>query len=125
MSDNLDLQIPTPLGAIKAAGSSVLINTLVGMLTLFVAGWAAFTIGAHEAQAQASAARTADVLEKSNQRLLETLEKNTAATVKALERVADEQKKATAATKEIACLNDPAMRNRGDAREFCKRMSSQ
>lgn len=45
------------------------------------------------------------------------------AVVRALQELVAEQKRSTNAAKEVACLNDPVMRNRQDAREFCKRMA--
>ena len=84
---------------------------------LFIIGALGLIWGAWELKTHAGdAARQGDAIVKS-------INDANAAPVKALQELAAEQKKSTNAMREIACLSDPAMRNRADARDFCKRMS--
>jgi hypothetical protein len=55
--------------------------------------------------------------------VVNSLKESNSHTVEALKAMTVEQKKSTSAIREIACLNDPVMKNRSDAREFCKRMA--
>lgn len=80
------------------------------------------TLYNHEATAQQERQAIAGTLKESNTAIAISLEKSNAATVRALEAVVVEMKKNTSASKETACLLDPVMKNRADAREFCKRM---
>lgn len=82
-----------------------------------------FTLYHHAEAGDEGQKKTAEVLRESNKALLEALKENNANTVRALEQLATEQRKGTSATKEVACLNDPMMKDRRDARDFCKRVS--
>ena len=83
-----------------------------------------FMYGAIEIRAHASDS------EKQGAAIVKAITEANVPVVKAIERLADEQrqsnveqKRITATMKEIACLNDPAMRNRPDARDVCKRLT--
>ena len=86
-------------------------------------GWICMTLYTHQVDAQATAKTVADVLEKSNANIAKVLKEAGDQHADAVKQVLVEGKKQTRILTEMACLADPAMKNRGDAREFCKRMS--
>ena len=75
------------------------------------------------AQAQADKQNVAASVKEANIAVVDALKQSNAATVEAIKTLALEQKKSTSAMRETACLLDPALKNRQDAREFCKRMT--
>lgn len=88
----------------------------------------------HEAGAQQDKAQVAATLAKSNSDIANALKENSSTlasalkennsnTLQAIRELTIEQKKATDAVREIACLSDPNMRNSANAREFCKRIT--
>lgn len=85
--------------------------------------WLIMTHISHAADTKDEKAALARALTESNATIAATLKESNAATVQAIREMAAEQRKSTDAIREIACLSDPAIKNRGDAREFCKRMS--
>ena len=95
---------------------------LVDLLFVIVGGgviWGALELRAHAADSGNQSAAIVKSINEASDKM-----------VKALERVADEQKATNAelrqvknAQRETNCLQDPAMRNRPDAREVCKRLS--
>lgn len=92
------------------------------------------TIFQHEASAQQDKAHVAATLAKSNNdiagalkensaTLAAALKENNANTLQAIRELTIEQRKATDAVREIACLSDPNLKNASNAREFCKRIT--
>ena len=77
----------------------------------------------NNAQAQADKQNVAASVKEANIAVVDALKQSNAATVEAIKTLALEQKKSTQAMRETACLLDPALKNRQDAREFCKRMT--
>ena len=80
--------------------------------------WGAWELKAHAGDA-----------ERQSQAVVKSITEANTAIVKALERVADEQKearieqkKSTAAMNVVACLQDPAMKSVNNAREVCRRI---
>lgn len=65
---------------------------------------------------------SAQVARESNTAVVNALKEANENTVRALDRLTTEQRKSTDGIREIACLSDPALRNRPDAREICKRL---
>ena len=82
------------------------------------------TLYNHEATAQQEKQTIAAQMKESNKAMVDAVKESNIATVQAIKELATEQKKSTAALKETACLLDPAIRNRQDGREFCKRLTS-
>lgn len=64
----------------------------------------------------------ADTLKESNAQFIQSMKEDRATALEAQRAVVNELKKGANASKETACLLDPAMKNRTDAREFCKRI---
>ena len=62
-------------------------------------------------------------VKEANLAVVQAIKESGAMTAKAIEQFTIEQKRSTNAQRETACLSDPTLRNRADAREFCKRMS--
>jgi hypothetical protein len=85
--------------------------------------WGAWELKAHAGDSEKQSAAIVKAINEANSAVVQSLKESNAHTVEALKAITAEQKKSTAAIREIACLNDPAMRNRSDAREFCRRMS--
>lgn len=77
----------------------------------------------HNADAKDDKANLAATLKESNSSIAASLKESNANVTAAMKEIAGEQRRSTNAMKEVACLSDPAMRTRGDARDFCKRMS--
>lgn len=110
------------------------LNTLATVATLCaVCAIGVFTYF-HEVGAQQDKATVASTLQKSNADIAGALKESTSAmvhalkesntnTLNALRELTTEQKKSTVAIREGNCLQDPAMRNRPDARDFCKRLT--
>lgn len=78
-------------------------------------------------QQQAAAATdkkdNATAMKENNATVVNAIKESNQNTLSAIRDLATEQRRSTNAMKEVACLSDPAMRNRSDAREFCKRIS--
>ncbi len=115
--------------ALKIAGQEVnlrnikSLNTIATVCTLLGVCIMGVYLHFHEVNAQTEKVQVAETLRKSNADIANILkESNTLqreqaqAIVKALEKV--ERR-----TAEVACLQDPSMKNRNDAREFCRRMA--
>ncbi len=81
------------------------------------------TLYNHEATAQTEKQAIAAQMKESNKAMVEALKESNVVTVQAIKELTTEQKKSTSAIREVACLNDPALRNRPDARDFCKRLT--
>lgn len=77
----------------------------------------------HEASAQQDKANLAATLKDSNSTIAQALRESNAKTADAIDRMATEQRRSTSAMREVACLSDPSMKNRTDARDFCRRMA--
>ena len=106
------------------------VNTIATVTTLVLVAVFGVFLYFHEVNAQQEKAHIAGVLQQSNSIVAEALKQSNKAVTDALKELAQEQrnaiveqKRSTNAIKEVACLSDPAMKNRNDARDFCKRMS--
>lgn len=126
----LDLEV----GGQKVRAKGYRLIDLIWLPMIFGIAYICLTLYQHDASAQKGDTAVAKQLTESNQiisnslresnkTMVDALKENNANTVQALRELTLEQRKATSAIKEIACLSDPSMRNRGDAREFCKRMA--
>ena len=115
--------------ALKVAGQELNIrnvkslNTVATLITMFAVCIIGVYIHFHEANAQSEKVQVAETLRKSNADIANILKEANAiqkeqaqAIVKALEKV---ERRAA----EVACLSDPSMKNRQDARDFCRRMA--
>lgn len=108
------------LGSLKVSGATV--NTIFTVFTFMVSLGGLFFITQHYVEAKDNEKSNATIAKENNKALTDTLKESNAAFVRAIEALTIEQRRATVAAKEIACLNDPVMRNRADARDFCKRL---
>lgn len=107
--------------SLRAKGYRIMDLAMVVLSIGFAYG--AWELKAHAGDSERQSAAIVKSINEANAAVVQSLKESNAATVQALKEMTVEQKKATAAIREIACLNDPAMRNRPDAREFCKRVS--
>lgn len=119
--------------AVKVAGQEFNVrnvkslNTIATVTSLIVVCTLGVFLYFHEATAQQDKAQTAATLAKSNAEIASALKENNKILVDAMKEQSMNTLNAlgrlTSATKEIACLSDPAMKNRNDARDFCKRIT--
>jgi len=98
---------------------------------LLLVAYIASMLYQHEAHSQADVKASVDAstnvvnaMKESNKALVEALKESNQNTLGAIKELAAEQRKSTAAMRETACLLDPAIKDRRDGREFCKRMVS-
>lgn len=128
-----DLGIKVPGGEVNIKNVKSL-NTIATVTTMVMVGMLAVFLYYHEVNAQQDKAQVATTLQKSNTDIAGILKEanqaqreQNAALVKAIndsnERTVNAISKLTSKSSEIACLSDPAMRNRVDARDLCKRLS--
>lgn len=117
---NVEVSNPI-LGSFKVSGQNLnTIFTVFGFIILVLVAW---VLWSHHADAKDNEKNFAVVLKESNKVIADALKENNATIVRTLDKMTEEQRKSTDAIREIACLSDPAMRNRQDARDFCKRIS--
>ncbi len=65
----------------------------------------------------------AKAVTQSNEKVVQALRENNEKTNAALEKLNDRQRQSNDVMREIACLLDPALKNRQDARDVCKRLA--
>lgn len=99
------------------------LNTIATLVTMLLVGTLGVFLYFHEVNAQHDKSTLASTLQQSNAIVADSLRQSNKAMTDALKELAAEQRRSTNAMKEVACLNDPAMRNRADARDFCRRMA--
>lgn len=119
-NDQQELDLEVGGQKVRARGYRLL--DLVWLPMIGMLAWLVITANQHESAAQTY--RTTSVLsDKENAKaLVDALKENNANTVAAIRELTVEQRRSTSAMKEVACIVDPAMQRRTDAREFCKRM---
>jgi hypothetical protein len=84
--------------------------------------WGAWEQKSHAGDSAQQSAAIVKSINDANLAVVQSIKESNAATVKALEAFAAEQKKATLQITIGNCMNSPAMRNRNDAREECRRI---
>ena len=96
---------------------------------LLFSAYSALVLYQHEAHSQSDLKATIDAnanvvnaMKENNKALVEALKESNQNTLGAIKELTAEQRKSTNAMKETACLLDPAVKDRRDGREFCKRM---
>lgn len=98
------------------------LRTFMLILTLISAAGAVAVGWQHDVNAQTQKKELADTLEKSNKIIADALKEQNTHFLQALKELTTEQKKATVQITIGNCMNSPAMRNRNDAREECRRI---
>lgn len=116
----LDLEHPI-FGKLRARGFKM--ADLLWPAMVLSMGYVALTIHSHAADAKDKQGELIQVLKQSNKEVADALKESNTQTLEMIRQMALEQKKATEVLKELACLADPAMKNRPDARDFCRRIS--
>ena len=106
---------------IRAKGYRLL--DLIWLPLVLGVAYTCLTLYNHEATAQQEKQSIAVQLKESNKAMVDALKESNMTTVNAIKELTTEQKKATNAIREVACLADPALKNRSDARDFCKRIT--
>lgn len=91
--------------------------------------YSTFLLQQHEANSQTNVKTSVDAnstvvnaMKENNKALVDALKESNQNTLSAIRELSAEQRKSTSAMKETACLLDPAVKDRRDGREFCKRM---
>jgi hypothetical protein len=97
------------------------LNTGLTMATLVVVCCLGVAAYFHEAAAQKREEAASVQLAESNRAVAKVLQETNAATKENTAAVVGAIKSLAQQTKIVACLNDPTLRNRSDAYEFCKR----
>jgi hypothetical protein len=117
-----EIDVSNPmLGSLRTRGYRLM--DLVCLISLGLMGWACTMLYNHNADAKDDSKSVAQVLKESNKEIAGALKEATRENAEAMKAFAVEQRRMTQAIRESNCLLDPAMRNRPDAREFCKRMA--
>lgn len=96
---------------------------------LLFSAYSALVLYQHEAHSQADVKASMDAstsvvnaMKENNRALVDALKESNQNTLGAIKELTAEQRKSTSAMRETTCLLDPAVKDRRDAREFCKRM---
>jgi hypothetical protein len=91
--------------------------------------WGAWELKAHAGDSEKQSAAIVKSINDANAAMVQSLKESTqslresnAHTVKALQDLTAEQRRATNAIREVACLNDPALKNNPNASAICKRL---
>lgn len=116
-----ELDITAP-GGFGVRTKNYRLMDLVCVLSAFGIGYLTMMAYTHAADSRDAKETVANTLKTSNDSIAKALSESNAATAKAIEGFAIEQKRTTRVLQEISCLNDPAMKNRSDARDSCKRI---
>ena len=96
---------------------------LMDLLWIIVVAGAGYYLYQHDAAAQAEKQNISQSVKEANVAVVQAIRENNTATVEAIQAMTTELKKASSAQRETACLLDPAIKNKPDARDFCKRMT--
>ena len=121
--ENRDKEIELTIAGQHGRAKGYRLLDLIWLPMLLAVSYTAFTLYHHEATAQNVGKDVAASVREANKDVVNALKESNSATVKAIDALATEQKKSTIVMREMVCLSDPTMRNRSDAREFCKRIS--
>ena len=121
-SSDAELQVSNPvLGSIRTKGYRLM--DVAWVIIACGMAWSAWELKAHAGYSSHQSAAIVKSITEANSAIVQALKEQQAVakesnveTVRALQRLTRTQAEAN-------CLLDPLMRNRPDAREFCKRMS--
>lgn len=113
-----EIAVTGPAGVgVRAKGYRIM--DVAWVLIAIGMAWGAWELKAHAGDSERQSAAIVKSINEASDRM-----------VKAIEKMAEEQKSTNAeirqvkhAQRETNCLQDPAMRNRPDARSICKRLS--
>lgn len=106
-----DKEIDAEIAGQKLRARGYRLIDLVWLPMVLAMGWQIVTQQAHTAEAKEDKLADRQALKDANK-----------AVVEALKELVAEQRRSTTAAREVACLSDPTMKNRADARDFCKRV---
>lgn len=123
MSEESAAEIDAEIAGQKLRAKGYRLVDLVWLPLMIAVAYTANGMYEHRAEAKDDAAKIATTLKDSNQNVAAALKDNNTSLTETLRAMTSEQKKGNAVMREMVCLSDPLMKNRGDAREFCKRMS--
>ena len=97
----------------------------VAMLILAAGmSYSAMMLYQHEANAQTQKQELAATLKESNKTIADALRESNASQKEQTTAVVNAINRLERRTAEVACLSDPAMKNRPDARQFCKNITA-
>ena len=118
-----DKEVEAEIAGQKFRAKNYRLIDLIWLPLVLGVAYIALTLYQHEASAQSEKAMIANTLKESNHTIAEALKESNKVTAEAIKQNTQEIRRATSKLTEIACISDPAMKNRQDAREFCKRIS--
>lgn len=123
MPDPADQELDLEIAGQKIRTKNYRLLDLIWLPVFLGVAYCCLILYQHDASAKDDKATLAATLKESNANIAAALKENNSNMVNAIKEIAVEQRRSTNAIKEVACLNDPAMQHRNDARDFCKRMS--
>lgn len=123
MAQENDQELDLEVGGQKIRTKGYRLIDLIWLPMILAMGYIGLLLQNHVAAAEKDGAVIAVAAKEANKALVDAIKESNSATVAALRDLTTEQRRSTNAIKEVACLSDPSMKNRGDARDFCKRMS--
>ena len=120
--DNSDKEIDATIAGQHVRAKGYRLIDLIWLPLVAGVGYTVITLYNHEASAQAEKKVLSETLKESNKSVSEALKEQNAIFLQAIKDLTAEQKKATVQITIGNCMNSPAMRNRNDAREECRRI---
>ena len=115
--------------SLKVAGQEVnlrnvkSLNTIATLITMFGVGLLAMVVYNHDSVAQTAQKNVVEATKEANQSIVKALKELNDQNVAALKELTVEQKRATFQLTVSNCMNESAMKNRSDARQFCERIA--
>lgn len=120
--DKTGVEVETPLGKFKTYGSSLFVNTIIGIVTLIGVGLLASFFWQHE-QANAAARQTIGAsMKEQSVALRESMKEQTTALREAVKEMIEVQKDAAGVAREQTCLIRFDQDQRTKMSDFCKQM---
>lgn len=114
------VEVTGPGFGVKTSG--VKLTEWIWLPIVLMIGWLVQTQYAHGVDTKDEKAAVANKLVESQKIIADSLRESNNNNAAIMREVVQELKRNTKAVSEVACLSDPAMKNRQDAREACKRL---
>lgn len=96
---------------------------LIWLPMVLAMGYTSMTLYQHDSVAQEQKRELAATLKDSNRTIADALKESNASQKEQTTAIVNALNRLEKRTAEVACLSDPAMKNRADARDFCRRLA--
>ena len=123
MTDESGQEIEATIAGQSVRAKGYRLIDLIWLPLVLGVGYTAMTVYNHSVEAKDEKVKIAKTLKESNESVAQALKDSNDNTAAAIKAMAMEQRKATNVLREMSCLLDPSMKNRPDARDFCKRIT--